>query len=268
MPVSPGCPANRAKRASRLVTRTRTVNPRIIRHILSGVASSLAITQRRWHALLAGTRGIEPPFSPLAALTSNEWLALWYTRSRRAFPCSARLSGLPNGDNCLLIDRYNRNDAMQLVGLRSGLPKTHPSVQCRTAILHHARLGIEPARLGDRTPLHTATAPSLRPVSTEHWRGVSESNRLLLSLRSATVREWLAPYNNPAYAPVFPGCHRLPQSTAHNRKHGSRSVVRSFFFAKTIHTKRECRKKRRFFVARRCGTAPWRYGACLTEKPW
>ena len=125
MPVSPGCPANRAKRASRLVTRTRTVNPRIIRHILSGVASSLAITQRRWHALLAGTRGIEPPFSPLAALTSNEWLALWYTRSRRAFPCSACLSGLPNGDNCLLIDRYNRNDAMQLVGLRSGPPKTH-----------------------------------------------------------------------------------------------------------------------------------------------
>lgn len=177
MPVSPGCPANRAKRASRLVTRTRTVNPRIIRHILSGVASSLAITQRRWHALLAGTRGIEPPFSPLAALTSNEWLALWYTRSRRAFPCSACLSGLPNGDNCLLIDRYNRNDAMQLVGLRSGPPKTHPSVQCRTAILHHARLGIEPARLGDRTPLHTATAPSLRPVSTEHWCGVPELNR-------------------------------------------------------------------------------------------
>jgi len=34
------------------------------------------------------------------------------------------------------------------------------------------------------------------PVS--GWRGVSESNRLLLSLRSATVREWLAPYNNPA----------------------------------------------------------------------
>lgn len=30
MPVSPGCPANRAKRALRLVTRTRTVNPRII----------------------------------------------------------------------------------------------------------------------------------------------------------------------------------------------------------------------------------------------
>lgn len=84
--------------------------------------------------MLAGTRGIEPPFSPLAALTSNEWLALWYTRSRRAFPCNARLSGLPNGDNCLLIDRYNRNDAMQLVGLRSGLPKTHPSVQCRAAI--------------------------------------------------------------------------------------------------------------------------------------
>ena len=147
---------------------------------------------------LVGTRGIEPPFSPLAALTSNEWLALWYTRSRRAFPCNARLSGPPNGDNCLLIDRYNRNDAMQLVGLRSGLPKTHPSVQCRTAILHRARLGIEPARLGNRTPLHTVTAPSLRPVSTEHWRGVSESNRLLLSLRRATVREWLAPYNNPA----------------------------------------------------------------------
>ena len=197
MPVSPGCPANRAKRASRLVTRTRTVNPRIIRHILSGVASSLAITQRRWHALLAGTRGIEPPFSPLAALTSNEWLALWYTRSRRAFPCSACLSGLPNGDNCLLIDRYNRNDAMQLVGLRSGLPKTHPSVQCRAAICTTvdlprpskasnpvppgqsflARLGIEPARLGNRTPLHTATAPSLRPVSTEHWCGVPELNR-------------------------------------------------------------------------------------------
>ena len=152
-----------------------------------------------------------------------------------------------------MVDHHNRNDAMQLVGLRSGLPKTHPSVQCRAAILHHARLGIEPARLGNRTPLHTATAPSLRPVSTEHWRGVSESNRLLLSLRSATVREWLAPYNNPAYAPVFPGCHRLPQSTAHNRKHGSRSVVRSFFFAKTIHTKRECRKKRRFFVARVSG---------------
>ena len=127
--------------------------------------------------MLAGTRGIEPPFSPLAALTSNEWLALWYTRSRRAFPCSARLSGLPNGDNCLLIDCYNRNDAMQLVGLRSGLPKTHPSVQCRAAILHHARLGIEPARLGNRTPLHTATAPSLHPVSTEHWCGVPELNR-------------------------------------------------------------------------------------------
>lgn len=33
-----------------------------------------------------------------------------------------------------MVDHHNRNDAMQLVGLRSGLPKTHPSVQCRAAI--------------------------------------------------------------------------------------------------------------------------------------
>ena len=175
--------------------------------------------------MLAGTRGIEPPFSPLAALTSNEWLALWYTRSRRAFPCNARLSGLPNGDNCLLIDRYNRNDAMQLVGLRSGLPKTHPSVQCRTAILHRARLGIEPACLGNRTPLHTATAPSLRPVSTEHWCGVPELNR------QKRVKQ-PCPQTLHRMLPVFPGCHRLPQNTAHNRKHGSHPHPCPIFIAK------------------------------------
>lgn len=41
--------------------------------------------------------------------------------------------------------------------------------------------------------------------------------------------------------PVFPGCHRLPQNTAHNRKHGSHSVIRPFF-AQKQSPRTECQK--------------------------
>ena len=252
LPVSPGCPANRAKRALRLVTRTRTVNPRIIRHILFGVASSLAITQRRWHALLAGTRGIEPPFSPLAALTSNEWLALRYTRSRRAFPCNARLSGLPNGDNCLLIDRYNRNDAMQLVGLRSGPPKTHPSVQCRAAICttrvwesNPRAWGIEPRFIPPRLQAF-ALCPRSIGAACRNRTGSSSPYGALPS--GSGLHHTTTPHMRPSFRAVI-GCRRAP--------HITENMARVPWYARFFSQKRSTRKEKKTPVFRcpRIGTA-------------
>ena len=69
-------------------------------------------------------------------------------------PLIAGLSRLPGRENGLLVGCHNRNYNVPLEGLRSGLPKTHPTV------------------------LRRAMPP--RRVSTENWSRIAESNRRAL----------------------------------------------------------------------------------------
>ena len=70
MPVSPGCPANRAKRALRLVTRTRTMNPDNITPLLFRVASRTGGRSAWWRAALVGMVGIEPAPFPVCSYSA------------------------------------------------------------------------------------------------------------------------------------------------------------------------------------------------------
>lgn len=141
---------------------------------------------------LVGTRGIEPPFSPRAALTSKERLASRHTRTRRVFPCNARLSGLPDRENRLLVGCHNRNRRRAACGASfrtSYNPSDYSAMQCPRSIggagelnpqltADFRRAGYCP-NIGQHFCLHAATCASM-PLS------------------------YLCSY--PHVKPVFPGC--------------------------------------------------------------
>ena len=133
--------------------------------------------------MLVGTRGIEPPFSPWAALTSKERLAPRHTRSRRVFPYCARLSGPPDRENHLLIDCHNRNRRRVACGA-SFRTSYNPSVcsakQC-------------PRNIG---------GSSWNRTTFTGWHTPSPSLLSLIwfSCGTSTV-------HNCQGMPVFPGCH-------------------------------------------------------------
>ena len=84
----------------------------------------------------------------------------------------------------------------------------HPT-SCVPMILHLARLGIEPSPLADSNhAAHGYHRQMDYAVSTENWRGMPESNQHLRRGKKRKALQ-LAPYNNAACAPVFPGCHFL-----------------------------------------------------------
>lgn len=112
---------------------------------------------------LVGTRGIEPPFSPRAALTSKERLASRHTRTRRVFPCNARLSGLPDRENRLLVGCHNRNRRRAACGASfrtSYNPSDYSAMQCPRSI--GGAGGIEPP-INGRFPTRRVL-PQYRPA--------------------------------------------------------------------------------------------------------
>lgn len=67
-------------------------------------------------------------------------------------------------------------------------------------------LGVD--RSGLPTTSDCSASQGGKAASTENWRGMMESNQHLRRGKKRKAIQ-LAPYNNAACAPVFPGCHSL-----------------------------------------------------------
>ena len=105
--------------------------------------------------------------------------------------CLSRLpADLPD---VLLVSLRTAVNAVTLVGLRSGLPKTHPSVQHLTILLHHAPAGVEPVGFGTRTQLHIAARSGVHSLvwcPRSCWWDEMESNhpsRMTADLQTAPL---------------------------------------------------------------------------------
>ena len=85
-------------------------------------------------------------------------------------PSGCRRGATPRDPSFLAVIQLNRlldgcrirNNAVRLVGLRSGLPKTQTLSASWTLFCYLAPSGIEPSGLGARSPLHTSSSPACK----------------------------------------------------------------------------------------------------------
>lgn len=144
---------------------------------------------------LAGTRGIEPPFSPRAALTSKERLTSRHTRSRRVFPCNARLSGLSDRENRLLVGCHNRNRRRAACGasFRTSYNPSGCSAMQR------------PRSIGGAGELNPQLTADFRRAG--YCPNIGQRFRLIAATCASLLLNYSRSY--PHVEPVFPGCQSV-----------------------------------------------------------